>query len=541
MVNRKEAELRKHNNKKQHGSLKKTINKMKVNIRDWLTLPRIIRTKEDQAQLEILIIQSALILWRSYAACCDYIAINTDRNIRDMFYWINNELKELVRIDTEYILQLSSLKKLRSLNERWDAVITRQKELLNALEHAPSAFEFYNKMAHFKEKFHKEENIRIDLKKQLSDAHAAFARAMEYISKFDQEHANGAFGATVLSIDNARKFWQEKWHEIQTMEKGGDDPNRIINEIENLVKIIYGAPGLAKWVNDIEKRYGRLSRDHELLVNSFGRALIQQEILDDYSTVINNTIPKLWIHGQKDQLNRYLKELENFLNIYETELETEIAFAERHSIQRGNPTSEQEKQLNNLIELSKIFITAMDIRDPVMSNHSLTVVRLAVATSKVMNWEPEEIRYLEIAAMLHDIGKIWIPESILTKKGKLTSEEIGKIRMHPVYGAQILESSGLFENIIPWIYHHQELWNGTGYPDGLKEEEIPIQSRIISVCEAFDAMLSGNGTKLKLTIEQALDRIRYESGSFFDPIIVDAFIQAVETQEMEYLSKYAVT
>jgi HD-GYP domain-containing protein (c-di-GMP phosphodiesterase class II) len=481
-----------------------------------------------------------MVLWRSYAVCCDYIAINTDRNIRDMFYWIRNELKELVRIDAEYILQLSSLKKLRSLNERWDILINRQAELQSALEHAPSAFEFYNKMAHYKEKFHKEENIRIDLRKQLSDAYAAYNRAMEYINKFDQEHANGAFGASVLSIENARNFWQEKWDEIQTMEKVGDDPNRIINEIDNLVKIIYSAPGLAKWVNEIEKRYSRLSRDHELLVNSFGRALIQQEILDDYSTVINNAIPKLWTHGQKDQLNQYLKELENFLNIYETELETEIAYAERHSIKKGNPTSEQEKQLNNLIELSKIFITAMDIRDPVMSNHSLTVVRLAVATSKIMNWEQEEIRYLEIAAMLHDIGKIWIPESILTKKGKLTSEEIGKIRMHPVYGAQILESSGLFENIIPWIYHHQELWNGTGYPDGLKEEEIPIQSRIISVCEAFDAMLSGNGTKLKLTIEQALDRIRYESGTFFDPIIVEAFIQAVETQEMVYLSKYAM-
>jgi HD-GYP domain-containing protein (c-di-GMP phosphodiesterase class II) len=112
--------------------------------------------------------------------------------------------------------------------------------------------------------------------------------------------------------------------------------------------------------------------------------------------------------------------------------------------------------------------------------------------------------------------------------------------MHPIYGAQILESSGLFKNIIPWIYHHQELWNGTGYPDGLKQEEIPIQSRIISICEAFDAMLSGTGTKLKLTIEQALDRIRYESGAFFDPLIVEAFIKAVETHEMDYLTKYAV-
>jgi len=155
-----------------------------------------------------------------------------------------------------------------------------------------------------------------------------------------------------------------------------------------------------------------------------------------------------------------------------------------------------------------------------------------------MNWEQEEIQYLEIAAMLHDVGKIWIPESILTKKGKLTSEDIGKIRMHPIYGAQILQSSRLFEKIIPWIYHHQELWDGTGYPDGLKKEEIPIQSRIISICESFDAMLAGNATKLKLTIEQALDRVKYEAGTFFDPEIVKAFVTAVETHEMGYLRKY---
>jgi HD-GYP domain-containing protein (c-di-GMP phosphodiesterase class II) len=112
--------------------------------------------------------------------------------------------------------------------------------------------------------------------------------------------------------------------------------------------------------------------------------------------------------------------------------------------------------------------------------------------------------------------------------------------MHPIYGAQILESSGLFEKIIPWIYHHQELWNGSGYPDGLKQEQIPIQSRIISLCEAFDAMLSGTSTKLRLPIEQALDRIRYESGTFFDPVIVEAFEKAVETNEMEYLVKYVM-
>ena len=112
------------------------------------------------------------------------------------------------------------------------------------------------------------------------------------------------------------------------------------------------------------------------------------------------------------------------------------------------------------------------------------------------------------------------------------------LHMHPVYGAQILKSSGLFEKITPWIYHHQELWNGTGYPDGIKEDEIPIQSRIISVCEAFAAMLTGSPNRSPITIDQALERIKYEAGTFFDPTVVKSFVVAVETQEMDYLKKF---
>jgi putative nucleotidyltransferase with HDIG domain len=540
MVKRNETKTRKLNIKKPFNGIKNTYQRIKSDVSEWRSLPVTISEKKDQAQKEFLTLQDALILYRSYVATCDYIAVNTDRNIRDLYDWIINEMKGLEAFHSEYIIRLSSLATIRSINERWNNVLVRQKELLTGLEKAPSSFEFYNKMAFYKDKAHKQKKDLVEINQRLSKAFQMHKNAMEYIEKYDLEHKGSASDPSVLSIENAKAFWNEKLSEIHKLENTGADPNQIVSEIDALVRIIYDAPGLAKWINEIEKRFGRLATDHDLLVTSFGRAVIQKEVLDDYATVINNVIPKLWVRGQKEQLNQYLKELENFLNIYETVVEKEIAFAERHSIKREDPATEQEHLLNRLIELTKIFITAMDIRDPLMSNHSMTVVRLAVATSKVMNWDQEEIKYLEIAAMLHDIGKIWIPESILTKKGKLTSEEIGRIRMHPIYGAQILESSGLFEKIIPWIYHHQELWNGSGYPDGLKQEEIPIQSRIISLCEAFDAMLSGTSTKLKLSIEQALDRVRYEAGTFFDPIIAEAFEKAVTTQEMDYLTKYAV-
>jgi putative nucleotidyltransferase with HDIG domain len=531
MRKKKEAKTRKQRPKEQ-------FNKMMAIFREWLTLPKTINNKKNQAQLEIPTIQNALTLYRSYVTTCDYIATNSDRNIRDSFYWLVKEMNELISFEADYILLLSSLKTLRSLNERWDSVISRQKELLYRIEQVPSALDFYNKMTTIKAEHHRKKKEDLLIRQRLSKAYQALKNAMDYFEKYDQENSISAFGASILSIEKAREFWAEKLDEIHKMENSSADPNRIINEIEDLAKCIYDAPGLAKWVNDIEKRFNRLSYDHELLVNSYGKAVIQKEILDEFTTVINSVIPKLWSHGQKSQLDPYLRELESFLALFEPELEKEIAYSERHGLRKSNPTSEQDQQLDRLMELTRIFITAMDIRDPLMSTHSMTVARLAVATCKLMNWEKEEIQYLEIAAMLHDIGKIWIPESILTKKGKLTSEDIGKLRMHPIYGAQILQSSDLFEKMTPWIYHHQELWNGKGYPDGLKGEEIPIQSRIISICESFDAMLSGSATKLKLTIEQALDRMKYEAGTLFDPVIVEVFVRAVETHEMRYLKKY---
>jgi HD-GYP domain-containing protein (c-di-GMP phosphodiesterase class II) len=519
-------------------NIKKTFSKMRSDFQEWRTLPKTINTRKKQAQVEIPTIQNTLTLYRSYVTTRNYIATNTDRNIRNSFYWLINEMNELASYEADYYLRFSSLKTLRSLNERWDVVIIRQKELLNIIEQAPSALDFYNKMTSIKYKQHRKKKESLEVGQRLSKAYQALKNAMDYIEKYDQENSISAFGASVLSLEKARGFWGEKLEEVHKMENASDDPNRIINEIESLVKIIYDAPALAKWINEIEKRFNRFYYDHELLMNSYGKVLVQKEVLDEYTAIITSVIPKLWLNGQKDQLNQGLKEFESFLTIYEPELEKEIAFAERHSLRRDNPTSEQGQQLNHLMELTKIFITAMDIRDPLMNTHSMTVARLAVATGKVMNWEQEEIQYLEMAAMLHDVGKIWIPEAILTKKGKLTSEDIGKLRMHPIYGAQILQSSGLFEKIIPWVYHHQELWNGKGYPDGLNGEEIPIQSRIISVCESFDAMLSGSSAKLKLTIEQALDRVKYEAGTLFDPVIVEAFVKAVETQKKDYLMKY---
>ncbi|MBI4732525.1 MAG: HD domain-containing protein [Chloroflexi bacterium] len=512
--------------------------KIVAGFREWVKLPEIIKGKEKQAESLFQSIQTALILYRSYVITCDYFATNVDRNIWNSFHKLQNDMKELVSFGADYYIRFCSLKTLRSLDKKWDDIILRQKELDQKIEKAPSAFDFYNKMAAFKLKHLREEKADMEVSQKLSKAYKNLEKAMEYVEEYDNTNSISVFGASILSLEKAREYWGEKLKEIQKLEKKKADLSLIVNEMENLVKTVYDTPIMAKWVNDIEKRFSRLTYDHALLVDSYGKSIIQKELLEELSTVLYSAVPKMWAQGQKSQLNHHLSELESFVTIYQPELDSEIAFAERHMQHKEHSTVGQSQQLPRLVELTKVFITAMDVRDPLMRQHSLNVAHLAVATSQVMNWEQEEIQYLEIAALLHDIGKIWIPESILTKKGKLSADDIKMVRMHPVYGAQILQSSELFKDISSWIYHHQELWNGTGYPDGLKEEDIPIQSRIISVCESFDAMLSGSGTKTALSIEQALDRVKFEAGTYFDPIIVESFVKAVETREIDYLKKY---
>jgi len=512
--------------------------KITSDFKDWATLPGTIRNKRVQAESQFPMLKDSLLLYRAFLITCNYIASNIDRDIWASYKWLNNEMKELVSFEENYYLRFCSLNKLHSINNRWDIFNTRQEELQKDLEYAPSAVSFYNKMASSKEKHEQDKKENMEISQKLSKAYTVLENAMNYIEQYNQEHSISAFGASVLSIDKARELWGQKLEEIRGLENNEKDLNRVVEEVEDLAKIIFDAPALGKWVNEIEDRYNHLVYDHNLLINSYGKVVIPSEIQEETKSIINEMIPKLWMQGKKDELTQSLAEVGNFLDTYEPEVEREIAFAERHALQKQTRTSDQDQGLTHLVEFTRIFMAAMDIRDPLMSTHSLTVTRLAVATAKIMNWDQEEIQYLEIAALLHDVGKLWVPESILTKKNKLTEQDIKMIRLHPVYGAQILKSSGLFELISPWIYHHQELWNGTGYPDGLKEDAIPIQSRIISICEAFAAMLTGSPSRTRLSIEDAIERIKYEAGTFFDPYIVPSFITAAETLEMDYLVKF---
>jgi diguanylate cyclase (GGDEF)-like protein/putative nucleotidyltransferase with HDIG domain len=165
---------------------------------------------------------------------------------------------------------------------------------------------------------------------------------------------------------------------------------------------------------------------------------------------------------------------------------------------------------------------AVDARDVYTGSHSQRVADLAARTARRLGLPDEEVELTRLAASLHDLGKLAIPEEILRKPGPLTGPERMVLERHPQIGFRMLESLGV-DPVAEWVLHHHERWDGSGYPDGLPGENIPLGARIIFVADAYDAMTSERVYRRRVTPDQAIAELQRCAGSQFDPEIVDAF------------------
>ncbi len=192
------------------------------------------------------------------------------------------------------------------------------------------------------------------------------------------------------------------------------------------------------------------------------------------------------------------------------------------------------KEHRVFIHTAIALATAIDARDPYTHGHTERVTAYCMAVADELEGIPEAQAYrnfketLHIAALLHDVGKIGIPDLILNKKGKLTKKEFEKIKEHPVIGAAILTPIRELGDVVKEIKYHQERYDGKGYPEGLKESQIPLVARIIAACDAFDAITSDRPYRQRKMAEVALQELRDGAGKQFDPIVVSAFLLAFE-------------
>jgi HD-GYP domain-containing protein (c-di-GMP phosphodiesterase class II) len=172
----------------------------------------------------------------------------------------------------------------------------------------------------------------------------------------------------------------------------------------------------------------------------------------------------------------------------------------------------------------------LDLKDLNTGVHSTRLAEWAVRIGRDLGLDDDCLRDLEAAAILHDIGKIGTPDAILRKPAKLTDEERAIIQKHPEYGWAVLKAVPGFERVSLFVLHHHEAYDGKGYPAGLRGDEIPIGSRIVSVMDSFDAMVSSRPYRTGLPLEEAIRRLQAGSGTQFDPIVTRHFIAMASSE-----------
>ena len=188
-----------------------------------------------------------------------------------------------------------------------------------------------------------------------------------------------------------------------------------------------------------------------------------------------------------------------------------------------------ESSYNDIV---RILAAALDARDNYTYGHSARVAQLATEVGKKLALDKEELKELELACLLHDIGKIHVPDAVLNKQEKLNRDEYMEITKHPVQGSQILELAPSLHRYIPAVRHHHERYDGTGYPDRLSGDEVPMQAQILALADTYDAMTTSRPYRMGLSHERAVEEIRRCSGQQFNPQLVDVFIDIAP-----YLSK----
>lgn len=183
-----------------------------------------------------------------------------------------------------------------------------------------------------------------------------------------------------------------------------------------------------------------------------------------------------------------------------------------------------EERTQTFVEIISSMIEIIEAKDPYTRGHSERVAKFATAIGQKMNMNDKMLRGLRLGGVLHDIGKVSVDDTIIKGVIELSEEEFKKVKSHPIFSSKILSPISFMADVVPMVYTHHEKWDGTGYPQGLKGEKIPLGGRIVAVADSVDAMTSHRPYRKNLTLQEAEEILKKNAGSHFDPAVVDAFI-----------------
>ncbi|MFN7181219.1 MAG: HD-GYP domain-containing protein [Planctomycetota bacterium] len=219
--------------------------------------------------------------------------------------------------------------------------------------------------------------------------------------------------------------------------------------------------------------------------------------------------------------------------LYKTNVFKYVSFLEEKMKEEERTLKESKERLNQQFKATIVAITnALGIKSEYTSGHSKRVAKLVVKLGERLGIVGEELELLEYAGLLHDIGKIGVPDYILNKPTQLTPEEYNEVKKHSVYSTFILKDIPGFEKVKEAALHEHERYDGKGYPGGLKGDEIPLFARIIAVCDTWDSCIYDRVYRKAMTKEAAIEELRKNAGTQFDPKIVEVFLELVNTGEI---------
>ena len=233
------------------------------------------------------------------------------------------------------------------------------------------------------------------------------------------------------------------------------------------------------------------------------------------------------------ELNDLSKAIDRALRRRDTVMQgREISAWLKEEVQRRTQEIEREREKQQKLTVATLeaLVNALEAKHPWLSGHSARVAAFAATVAHHMELSDDEIENVRMAGRLHDLGKIGIRESVLNKQGKLSDDEYEHVKQHVLIGSQILAPLEHLGEIVSFIRSHHEHWDGTGYPDGLEGDDIPIGARIICAAEIYDALTTSRPYQQKSTPDQAVERIKSRSGNVLDPSVVDAVTVSVEAR-----------
>ena len=331
----------------------------------------------------------------------------------------------------------------------------------------------------------------------------------------------------------------------------GENTTEILENIVTNIKEILGAKGCIYWIVDHGRQkiemmishgfpYRNLTDvDYEILNQIFDSGKGPLIYIEDAKS--DGRIPELDTIGKKSvgsitgMFFDIIGSTAGILAVYfynrreltTSELEILTALGEQGAIALHKALSYDEKMLQNLRQIVEGFTLALEAKDERTHGHSLKVACFARLIAEDMGLEETEVETIYHGGLLHDIGKIGMNDDILERLGILSRKEMDIIKQHPVIGARITQPLVFLNDVVPLILHHHERYDGTGYPDGLKAETIPLGARILTVCDAFETMLAGRKHFARMKFEDAVVNLYQGARHQFDPKILDALFSVL--------------